>query len=366
MDLPDRDFEPPFCPNPDCDFHTKSQGWRFKKDGTHARKCDQRSVQRYRCGHCRRSFSTQTYATDYWLKRPDVLHPVLLGLLSCSGFRQIARAQGISPSTVALHSGRLGRHMQLFHETWRPKHAPREPLVVDGFETFEFSQYWPTHLNTVVGAESHFIYATTLAELRRKGRMTKEQKIRRAQLEALHGKPDPQAIEKSVRDALALTVPVGSPEVVVRSDEHKAYPRALRALAGRELRHETTSSKRARTPQNPLFAVNTLHRLMRHDGANHKRETIACSKRNQSMWYRDSVHTVWRNYVKHTSEARKDASPAMRIGVTDRLLSWPQILSKRLFVTRIPLPESQQPYYWGRIPTRQIPNARDHRLRYAF
>jgi transposase-like protein len=366
MESRDAHFEPPFCPNPSCDFHANPEGWRFKKDGTHTRKCDLRIIQRFRCVHCRRSFSTQTYATDYWLKRPDVLVPVLHGLISCSGFRQIARTQEVSPSTVALQAGRLGRHMQLFHEQTRPRCAPAEPIVIDGFETFEFSQYWPTHLNTVVGADSHFIYATTIAELRRKGRMTDKQKQRRAELEQQYGKPRPNAIRRTVEEAVALTVPAGSPEVVVRSDEHKAYPPALRTLADRQLRHETTSSKAPRTPQNPLFPVNTLHGLIRHNGANHKRETIAWSKRNQSMWYRDVVHTVWRNYVKHTSELRRDASPAMRIGVVDGILSWSEILSKRLFVTRVKLPEVLEPHYWGRLPTRQIPTARDHRLRFAF
>jgi len=363
---PGPDFTPPFCPNPRCDFHLNSQGWRFKKNGTHLRRFDQRRIQRYRCHHCRRSFSSQTFSTTYWLKRPDLLEEVLHGLLSCSGYRQMGRARCVSPSTIELQAARLGRHMMLFHELHRPRTAPAEPIVVDGFETFEFSQYWITHLNTVVGARSHFAYATTVAELRRKGRMTSHQKRRRVVLEARYGRPDPKAIEKSVAEVLALVVPPGSPEVVLFSDEHQAYPRALQRLPERRFRHEATSSKAPRTPYNPLFAVNLLHGLMRHSGSNQKRETIAWSKRNQSMYWREAVHRVWRNWAKHFSERRKEGSPAMRLRLTDRLLGWPEILAQRLFATRIRLEGPLGDYYGGRIPTRQMPRARYHRLGYAY
>ena len=105
---------------------------------------------------------------------------------------------------------------------------------------------------------------------------------------------------------------------------------------------------------------------MRHDGSNQKRETIAWSKRNQSMVWRDAVHRVWRNWMKHFSERRKAGSPAMALGLADRLLTWCEILAVRLFATRVPLAGPLAGYYGGRIPTRQMPRARVHRLRYAY
>jgi transposase-like protein len=364
MHAPPTPFTPPHCPNEACPFHVDPQGWRFKKNGHHWRLSERRPVQRYRCSRCRRSFSAQTFSTTYWLKKPGLLLPVLHGLLSCSGYRQIARAQSVSPSTVALQAHRLGRHLLLFHEQHRPKDAPREPVVLDGFETFEYSQYWPTHLNTVVGAESHFVYGTTVAELRRKGRMTRKQKRRRAELETRCGRPDPRAIQKSVAEVLALVVPPGDRVITLRSDDHRDYPRALRSLRPeRRFRHEVTSSKERRTTSNPLFPANLLHLLFRHGGANHKRETIAFSKRNHSMLMREAVTRVWRNFVKHRSERRKRGTPAMALGLATRPLAWEEILDARIFVTRVRLPAPLDRYYFGRVPTRQLPNAREHRLR---
>jgi hypothetical protein len=276
----------------------------------------------------------------------------------------MARIHAASPSTVALHLARAGRHCLAYHEQRRPQAPPAEPLVVDGFETFEFSQYWITHLNTVVGAESHYVYATTVSELRRKGRMTRRQKVRRGKLEALYGRPHPRSIEHGVTEALALVLPEGS-SGVVRTDDHRQYPPALRKLPSLTLRHEIRSSKVPRVPQNPLFPVNLYHLLLRHGGGNHKRETIAFSKRNQAMVWREAIHRVWRNHVKQLSERRGGGTPAMALGIEEAPLSWERILGGRLFPSRVELPDPVRKAYFGRIPTRQMPRARAHSLRYA-
>src|SRR5204863_119770 len=93
------------------------------------------------------------------------------------------------------------------------------------------------YLNLIVGADSHYCYAFTHTELRRKGRMTAQQKRRRAALEARHGRPDPRGIERGTALALRLAAPE-PPAITFRSDEHPDYPRALASLAGYRLRHE--------------------------------------------------------------------------------------------------------------------------------
>ena len=358
-------FEPPFCPNRVCSQHLRTHGWRFQKKGFYRRSVDGRRVQRYRCRHCGGSFSRQTFHPTYWLKRPDLLGTLFYRLLACSAYRQIARELGVSHTTVMRQVERLGRHCLLVHESLRPRLPLTEPLVVDGFESFEFSQYTPIHLNTAVGVHSHFFYAFTDAELRRKGRMTEAQKRRRAHLEALFGRPNPKAVELEMAALLDLAVPSGS-HAVVRSDEHRAYPRALARLSDRTFEHQVTPSSRPRTSTNPLFAVNLLDLLIRHGSANHKRETIAFSKRRQNAIERLAILQVWRNYMKSFSERKRDRTPAQRLGLLGRRLGIEDVLKWRLFPSRIRLPERLRSYYRRDIPTRRIPNARRHELRYAF
>jgi transposase-like protein len=341
------------------------QGWRWKKMGFYARRAAPQRIQRYRCSRCRRCFSDQTFSPTYWLRRPDVL-PLLLGrLVACSGYRQIARELTVSPTTVLGQTARLGRHCLLFHERLRPKRPPAEPLAVDGFESFEFSQYTPVQFHLAVGAASHFVYGFTDSELRRKGRMTAAQKERRAELEAALGRPDPRSIEREMAALLQITVPPGSGVVDLRTDEHPAYPRALGRLAGRAFAHEVTSSRVPRTTRNPLFPVNLADLLLRHSSANHKRETIAFSKRRQSAAERLWIWVVWRNTMKSFSERRQDATPAERLGLLARKLAVADVLAERLFPTRIALPPRWAEYYWRRIPTRRIANPAPHRASYA-
>ena len=360
----DAAFVPPHCPRSDCRFHHCAQGWRFRRHGSFRRDCSPRRIPRFRCGHCGHTFSTQTFSSTYWLKRPDVLERTAHQLLACSGFRQIARKPRCSPSTVRRHAARLGRHALLWLQLHRPRGPVTEPLVVDGFESFAFSQYHPLYLNLVAGSASHYAYAFTLTELRRKGRMTAEQKRRRAELERDFGRPDPRGIETGTRAALRLAVP--EPQaLLVRSDEHTDYPLALRGLPRHRIRHERTSSLEARTAGNPLFPVNRLDLLLRHNSANHKRETIAFSKRFQSVVERAAWLLAWLNWSKPFSERHGGGTPAMRLGLSDRPVPIEEILRGRLFPSRVELPPPQDQYYWGRLRTRRFAREQAHELKLA-
>jgi transposase-like protein len=357
-------FIPPFCPRSACRFHRSSTGWRWIRYGWFSRQAAPHRIPRFRCGHCGHTFSAQTFATDYWLKRPDVFAAAAHRLLACSGYRQIAREARCAPTTVMRHSARLGRHALLYLWANRPRGPLTEALVGDGFEGFAYSQYSPCHLNLAVGSPSHYCYAFTHAELRRKGRMTEAQRRRRAALERACGRPDPKAIETSMAAALALAVPDPQP-VCFHSDEHDAYPRALMRLAEHRFTHQRTSSREARTAGNPLFPVNRLDLLLRHNSANHKRETIAFSKRHQAVVERAAWLIVWQNFTKPFSERRGLGTPAMRLGLRVRPVPLQEILRWRLFPERVELPAEWLRYYRGEVVTRHLRNERRHRLKLA-
>jgi transposase-like protein len=332
--------------------------------GFFQRQASPQRIQRFQCRHCRRHFSEQTFRTTYWLKQPQLLLPVAHRLLGCSGFRQIAREFGVSPQTVLGLSARLGRQCLLFHEERRPTGDLMEPLVLDSFQSFEWSQYHPTLFHVLAGQGSHYFHGFTDSEVRRSGRMREGQRRKRARLEARHGRPDPRSIEREVANLLGI-VTAGAAQLAVWSDEHQDYPRALARLRHLSIEHRTISSRAARTSRNPLFAINLLDLLIRHGGANHKRETIAFSKRRQSAADRLWLLLAWRNYVKSFSERKRDATPAMRAGVCARRWSVKGMLAERRFPSRIALPERWARYYWGLTPTRRLPRVRSHTLRYA-
>src|SRR5262245_36032681 len=360
-----RRFIPPFCPRSDCHYHRSAIGWSWVHFGSYSRQCEPRIIPRFRCCHCRATFSSQTFSTTYYLKRPHLLEPVFHRLVACSGFRQITREARCAHSTVMGLAARLGRHALLFLSHHRPPPQLTEPLVVDGFESFAYSQYHPLHLHLAVGADSHFVYGFTLSRLRRKGRMTDAQRRRRQSIEADHGRPDPRAIGLDMPATLTVAAP--EPQaMIVRSDEHPAYPRAWCHLPRHIIKHECTPSIQARTTGNPLFPVNLMDLLLRHNSANHKRETIAFSKRHQAVVERAALLITWRNFTKRFSENHDGGPPAMRAKLRDTPLSLRQILKERLFPSRVDLPRPWSSYYRREVPTPGIANPRRHQLKLAF
>jgi transposase-like protein len=340
-------------------------GWRYKRAGFYEREQAPHRIQRYRCCHCRRYFSDQTFSTTYWLKRADLQAPIFHGIVAGSAFRQLGRSLDVSPQTLATHAARLGRHCLLFHEMTRPKGEVSEPMALDSFQSFEHSQYTPTLFHLLMGKESHFCHGFTDSELRRSGSMSKGQKRRRAKLEAQFGRPDGRSTEKEVAALLGIVLPQPQ-ELILHTDEHQDYPRALKRQPHLIVEHRTISSRAARTQHNPLFALNLIDLLIRHSLANHHRETISFAKRRACAAERLWMMIVWRNHMKWFSERNHGQTPAMMAGVAERRLRTKQLLAGRLFPKRVGLPKRWADYYNRRILTRRIKNNRTHAAKYAY
>jgi transposase-like protein len=345
-------FQPPHCPNPKCEFHQPRLHWHFVRNGHRLRRGQ--PVQNFLCCHCHTQFIAATFSTTYRLHQPHLLIPCAQLLTEGACLRQSARILHTSHTTVARLLARLARHCLLFHSLTLSSAPLREPLVVDGFESFSLSQFFPFHANLAAGAHSWFLYHFTHASLRRKGAMTHSQKLIRAQLERLHGRPDPKAIERSMAELLKpllLMLPPASC-LLLHSDDHPAYPRALLRLRRLlplcpPIHHRVTPATDRRTQRNPLFPVNLADLLLRHGSANHRRETIAFSKQLQPAIDRLAVFLVWRNYIKKRRENEPEPAQtaAMAAGVCRKPLTWRRVLRSRLFPGLIELPAAWQAYY---------------------
>jgi hypothetical protein len=289
---------------------------------------------------------------------------VARGLVSCSGYRQLAAGLNVSPQTVARHAARLGKQALLFHQEMRPKKAPSEPLSLDSFVSFAYSQYFPVHFHFVMGRESHFAYGFTESECRRSGTMRKAQRARRARLEKELGKPDPKAREKDVAVLLQI-LSNGASLLDLTTDEDAAYPRAI-CRSGIAVRHSKINSRERRTPRNPLFASNLHDLQVRHGCANHKRETIAFSKTIQAAIERMWLHLVWKNYVKSFSEKTQAETPAQRAHVTDQKWSFREVFRRRRFPDRVGMPDRWKPHFMGTTRTRVFGVVEGIPLAFAF
>ncbi len=315
---------------------------------------------------------------SYYLKRPELLVPIAAGLQSGCAHRQLARLFGCAPSTVTRLSARLGRHALLLsaHALRHLRGLLTEPVVLDHFETFEFSQDFPFGVATPVGRESWFLYGVDPAPHGRTGKTTpaQQERLSHRPRRRLHGGYD--ASSRRTLDLLVRLVP-GSSYLGLVGDGHPAYESAAARFPGRVQLQRFPNLRRGpkgspRTPamlarDRAMFPVDQLHALLRHSLAHHRRETIAFGRRINALTERLFLMMVWRNFVKWRSERRPDRStPAMRLGLTPERWSWRRVLARRLFPARENLPKPWREIYDRDWTTPVLRSNRRHHLAHAY
>ncbi len=279
--------------------------------------------------------------------------------------RQIARDLKVSPETINRHIARLGRHCLLFHFQMMKNSPPVREVVVDGFETFEFSQYFPIHHHLAVEKGSDFVIYFTDSELRRKGRMTAYQKRRRRELELKFGRPDPKAVEKDMRQLLEVTLQ-GQPFATVFSDDHPAYKRSIKY-----------PDNDNRSSDNPRFGSSGQEQLfVGGELVGSVDPTWQCEPQagNAGLVEASAIECgtvgdsfVWRNYMKGRREkVRGSPTPAMERGMMDRPLAINDLLARRIFRTRCELPPRWAEYYDRQVVTRALKRNLEHELKMAY
>jgi hypothetical protein len=290
------------------------------------------------------------------LKRPALLAQVAAGLTAGSAHRQIARSTQSSKTSITRMAERLGRHAVLFHaRVLASGCCVREPVAHDHFETFVGRQDHALGAGTAVGANSWFVYDVDPAPHRGSGRRPDRQ----AKDPMTVSTPYVSSIRRTVESLLDL-LPKDQPLHLI-ADGRGDYRFALRRrdLGGRIILHAYPNPKRGPkgSPRSPeaiardaaLFPVDSLHQLVRHTCADHKRETIAFGRRLESIVGRLQLMAVWKNFIKGRSERAPDrTTPAMRLGLADAPWDWARVLSRRLFPSRESLTASHTRIYFKR------------------
>jgi len=183
VDTIDREFLPTHCPHRQCKyFPTGNQIKWFLKAGTHSTQAHG-CVQRFRCKGCGRTFSRQTFDLHYFSKRRLDWENFRWIVRQCSSDRAKSRELGVSPTTIANKTHRLSQWSLSVQHRVTEGYKFSGRYCADGFETFTHTQYHPGHLNILVGAHSLFVFNWDYATIRRKGRMTPEQKAKRDEWE---------------------------------------------------------------------------------------------------------------------------------------------------------------------------------------
>ena len=360
-------FHPPFCPNKDCSHHIRkkySLPW-YVLNGHYKTICFG-LVQRYKCKHCKREFSSQTFHIDYFAKKKCNYETIYNHIVSSAGNRDISRALKVSPNVIQNRIGRLSRQCAAVHSEIMSLCDLKENLTADGLESFCYSQYFPNNIHLLAGAESRVVYYLNGETIRRKGRMTAAQKERRKELEE-EWKVRKGGIRKSFKEMLFemkdLYERSSRNELTLYSDEKYDYVLAFRhskelrmLLESGEWVHHRTNSKVARTIWNMLFASNYIDREVRKGLSDHHRETVQWAKDMSEMFKRLIIFIVHHNVKMpfDVKKERKDDRVHWEVaGVSKKVIAnaWKGIFRMRRFYTHIELPDFWKKIWFSEVRT---------------
>ena len=285
---------PRYCRNPSCEYCYHPPPGFLVRNGTYHTQAHG-TVQRYKCRRCGRGLSSQSESMYAYSKRRIDLGEVFSRLRGGSSQRDIARELGCSRTAVATAMLRLARQAMSAHILLVCGLGSSRRMCFDGLVSALTSRDYPTQISVLADAERQLILAMTHCTTERGGSRTEAQKRRISRKRALW-QPEPQALSESIRLLVNELGRFASPEGVhIDTDEHPLYAKVLATdLAMRWFRHTGRLSVRRtpgaapRTPENPLFLMNYLDRMIRHRMKEHTRESIALG-RNASA----QMHRMW-------------------------------------------------------------------------
>lgn len=355
-------FVPPYCPRPKCQNHRKENArpdfWR--RHGVKELKRFPYFSYRFLCRDCGVTFSGSIFSLHYRQKVWGLNYAIFryhdLGVSR----RATARELGHSERLVRTRIRNMARWALLKQAELIEKLKIEEAIVYDGLENFSFSQFDPNNINHAVGKRSLFIYDFNFAPLNRKGRMSPSQAKRKAELEAEHGPYPRDAIRSSTKRVFQRLLSKG-PSLVLYTDKHFQYQRVVEQdLRGAKIDHIRISSKVHRNFRNPLFAVNNIDLQARHNLSAFKRETIAFSKHSIAMQDSFLLYAISRNFLRpkfwgtHRSDPEcSKKSPAMELGLTEKILKFNEFFSERVLPSQVQLNED-----WKNLYDRVDPHSR--------
>lgn len=295
-----------FCPHAECEYHENApegHEWYEYFDDYETKAFGR--VPRYRCESCKRSFSSQTFRTEYYMKKVVDLKDLLNRHVSSMSTRAIGRAMGLSAGSVQNRIERLSRQGLAVHGRLRPRMRDTQDICIDGLVSFDQSQYFPNEITMSITAKSRYVIEMTHATRKRSGRMKREQKEKSK--EVYEGvKLERGGVSRTFREQLDLleTLLPASRErpLVLITDEKPMYGQILwkHGITKGEhvVHHVKVNSRLPRTMSNPLFPSNYLEREIRKDQANHHREAVCYTRNVANGLARLSCYLVHHNYMK--------------------------------------------------------------------
>lgn len=252
------------CPNPNC-----QKTGHVTTAGTFFRKCDSRTIQRYRCTLCQTRFSDATGTLEFRQRKRRENLLIRRLLVSNVGMNQIARIVNVNYKTVARKLGYLSRKCALENErNLSNRVASVAAVQFDEMETFEVTKCKPLAIAVAVESGSRIILSAKVSPMPPKSSLARKAETRYGK--RANGRP------QGLTELLESLTPYLSGSVEVKSDKCPFYRgvvrRVLEKRAGRKVSHLQFKGRKPRAHGHgelktggfdPLFSLNHTCAIIR-------------------------------------------------------------------------------------------------------
>ncbi|TAH36360.1 MAG: IS1 family transposase [Planctomycetota bacterium] len=331
-------FDPPLCPHSSCPSRTHSRPFLWRRKGFYARRCDARSVPRFHCLSCRRSFSTQTFRLDFRLRKPWLAVAVAKALCAKASLRKTAEDLEVTRRSVERRLDLFGPHCQAFHLWMLERHRRRGrcldgAMTLDELETFEGDRLLaPVTVALLTEKRSLFLVDLQTGPLPARGRLSARDQQRKAERERATGRRR-NGSREAVRGCLQTWRrfgPAPGAYVELHTDQKPSYRKLYReAFAGYLRGMARVSSREKRDRRNALFVANHTNAMARDGVSRLVRESWAHSKLRARLEKHLWVWAAFRNYVRGITRRNWRISAAMALGVARWKIGWSELLRWR-------------------------------------
>jgi transposase-like protein len=293
---------PSQCPYEDCQAHVQGpSSRRFHLKDYYYRSSDGKRVPRFKCLHCKRSFSSARFCPCFRQKKRK-LNSVIEELFSSTmSQRRIARVLGITRNTVVRKflfiaaQAKMERMKRL--NSLKKENKKLSRVFFDEMESFERSKCLPLSIPLVVDPESRKVLSFRVCSMPAKGLLAK---ISRQKYGPRKDERPESAYEvwNEIKDCL-----VDNPEVV--TDQNPHYPQWI-APHFKSILHTTHKGRRGcvvgqgelkRGGFDPLFELNHTAAMFRANINRLLRRTWCTTKLKSRLQDHIEIYVSYHNRV---------------------------------------------------------------------
>jgi transposase-like protein len=234
-----------------------------QKRGHYYRKVTKTYHQRYYCLSCRKAFSSRTRRSDYRHKRPDLLLPVLQGLVSSVSHRQLARNLGCSRLTIERKVRYL---LTLAEAALLHQHPVTDTIYFDEMETIEHTKLKPLTIALAV-SEDYKILSARVGRIPAKGKWAELSRKKYGDRENERDLTLKRMFQDLKGQGINPQIAHSDEALIYRKLVQKFFPEAShqthKSRSQKEKRREALFQNKVKRTYDPMFPLNQRCALLR-------------------------------------------------------------------------------------------------------